>query len=120
MQDTKSVVLVGFLGVLIGGLLVWAVVPRMGGMSGGMFGGHMGMDMSMNDMMHGMEGKIGDAFDQAFLRAMIVHHEGAVEMAEEVKRVSKRPELLKLADDIIVAQTKEIGMMKQWLNEWYR
>ncbi len=81
--------------------------------------GMMDMDDAMGSMMMGLQGKTGDAFDQAFLSEMIMHHEGAVVMAEAVLETSKRPELLKLANDIILAQTKEIEMMKEWQKKWF-
>lgn len=85
----------------------------------------MTMDtMSMEDMMDGMNaelrGKSGDALDQAFLDEMIVHHEGAVEMAEILLAGTKRPELKKMGDDIIRAQTQEIAQMKSWRTEWFQ
>lgn len=87
--------------------------------------GHMmhGETMTMEDMMHDMNaelvGKTGDAFDRAFLEEMIVHHQGAVEMAELVLQTSKRPELTTLANNIITAQTGEIAMMQGWLSTWF-
>lgn len=80
----------------------------------------MGMGFSMNDMMKYMEGKTGDEFDRAFLDSMMVHHQGAIQMAEKVKTGTKRPELMKMADDIINAQTSEVDMMQQWQNEWFK
>lgn len=80
----------------------------------------MGMSSSMDEMMESMEGKTGDEFDQAFLSAMMVHHQGAIDMARKVKANSKRPEILKMADDIVNAQTSEVEMMRQWQNEWYK
>ncbi|MBY0538840.1 DUF305 domain-containing protein [Patescibacteria group bacterium] len=77
------------------------------------------MEHSMDAMMSGLEGKTGDAFDRAFLEEMIVHHEGAVDMAEALLKNTKRPELKKLGSDIITAQTGEIQMMKNWLQEWF-
>ena len=80
-------------------------------------------DTSMRDMMHDMNknliGKKGDELDLAFLEEMIVHHEGAVEMANILKAGTKRPELIRLADDIIIAQTQEIKMMKDWKKAWF-
>lgn len=73
----------------------------------------------MTGMMAGLNGKTGDDFDKAFLREMIVHHEGAVVMAQAVLKNSKRPELIKLANDIIAAQTGEIIMMKNWQQVWF-
>ena len=79
----------------------------------------MNMDDMMKDMMAKLDGKTGDAFDQAFLSEMIVHHEGAVVMAEAVLKSSKRPELIKLANDIIKAQNGEIVAMKNWQKAWF-
>lgn len=79
----------------------------------------MTMGESMGSMTAGLAGKTGDAFDQAFLQEMIVHHEGAVEMAKQVLATSKRPELRKLAEDIITAQNKEIDMMHDWEESWF-
>jgi uncharacterized protein (DUF305 family) len=97
----------------------------------GPYGSHRmpdGMMMSnsgdMSSMMHDMNaalvGKTGDAFDKEFLIQMVVHHEGAVDMAKKVLEVSKRPELIKLANDIISAQTKEIQMMNTWKTTWFK
>jgi uncharacterized protein (DUF305 family) len=73
----------------------------------------------MSGMMAGLNGKTGDEFDKAFLAEMIVHHQGAVVMAKAVLKNSKRPELIKLASDIISAQTGEITMMKNWQKAWF-
>ncbi len=80
----------------------------------------MSMEGMMKGMMAGLEGKTGLEFDQAFLSEMIIHHQGAVDMAKQVLATSKRPELIKLANEIIVAQTKEIEMMKKWQTEWVK
>lgn len=74
---------------------------------------------TMDAMTAGLAGKEGHAFDEAFLDEMIVHHEGAVAMAKLVLEKSDRPELLKLAGEIIYAQTKEIQMMKEWKKKWF-
>mgnify|MGYP003394322234 CR=1 FL=1 len=85
---------------------------------GSMVGG-MDMGGAVNSMMSGLNGKTGDAFDKAFLSEMIVHHQGAVVMAQAVLKNSRRPELIKLANDIISAQTGEINMMKTWQKNWF-
>jgi uncharacterized protein (DUF305 family) len=56
----------------------------------------------------------GDA-DVDFIRSMIVHHEGAVAMAQIVLDHGSDPQVRKLAQDILEAQQKEIGWMQDWL-----
>lgn len=86
--------------------------------------GHMMSDGSMmgnamGDMMTGLQGKTGDDFDKAFLAEMIVHHQGAVTMAEAALQDAKHQELKQMAESIISAQTTEINQMKQWQKSWY-
>ncbi len=64
-------------------------------------------------------GKADAKFDLRFLEGMIPHHEGAVIMAQDLLKKSKRPEMQKLAKNIIASQQKEIDLMKQWRKQWY-
>lgn len=81
-------------------------------------------DKQMNHgaMNHSMSMDLGPAdanFDLRFIDAMIPHHQGATEMAKEALQKSKRPEIKKLADNIIQAQNQEIQQMQQWRKTWY-
>ena len=78
----------------------------------------MDMDSMMQSMTGDLVGKTGIDFDQAFLSGMIVHHQGAVAMAEMVLKQTTNPELIKLANEIIKAQTTEINQMKTWQTTW--
>jgi uncharacterized protein (DUF305 family) len=81
-----------------------------------------GHNVSMNEMnkmmTDSLKGKTGDAFDEAFIRAMIPHHEGAIDMARVAKENAKHEEIRIMADEIIEAQQAEIDEMNQWLSEW--
>lgn len=71
----------------------------------------------MMGRMHGpmMEGVKASDPDVAFVKGMIPHHVGAVDMAQIVLKYGKDPEVRKLAHDIIQAQQAEIAQMKAWL-----
>jgi uncharacterized protein (DUF305 family) len=70
----------------------------------------MRMDMNL--------GAADRSFDQRFLAAMIPHHEGAIVMAKDLLAKSTRPEMKKLAQDILTSQQAEIDQMKGWQTAW--
>lgn len=78
----------------------------------------MGMGSSMNQMMGSINTKSGYDFDKAFIDAMIVHHEGAIKMAQQAEHRAKHQEIIDLSANIIAAQTAEIEQMKQWKKDW--
>ncbi len=118
MENKNNILMFSVVFLLVGIIIGWLVGTN--SKQEHMMCGDKMMDMqgTMDHMMMNIENKNGEEFDQAFLSEMIMHHEGAVSMAEEVLRKSKRPELIKLANEIISAQTTEIDMMRKWQKEW--
>ncbi len=55
--------------------------------------------------------------DTDFVQGMILHHQGAIDMAKIELAKGKDPKIQKMAKDIIKAQTGEIVMMRQWLKD---
>jgi uncharacterized protein (DUF305 family) len=127
-MDKNTILVVAVLIALVAGFsggytVRGSSVPSAGShmMSNGMMMGDNGMGMgnAMDDMMEGLLGKTGDDFDKAFLSEMIVHHQGAVSMAQAALQNAKHQEIKQMAQNIISAQTSEIQQMQQWQKSWY-
>jgi uncharacterized protein (DUF305 family) len=130
----KESILFGLIGLVIGALGMMALAAnavnsqntgmmKMMGMGVERMGNKnseqgMGMSSSMDDMMGSMDNISGYEFDKAFLNAMIVHHEGAIKMAEQAEHQAQHQEIKDLSKNIISAQTSEIEQMKQWKKNW--
>ena len=110
-----------------------AASPSDGGMGGMDHGGMSGMgkegemssgassQMAMPGMMSDTQMQqltdaTGADFDRLFLQLMIVHHQGAIEMADSEIAQGSNPAALALAESIKTSQTAEITEMQQLLN----
>lgn len=83
---------------------------RDGDMSKGMVRGCMMKSMAAGFMMSNRNFN-----DRAYLSAMIAHHEAALNMADEVLKNGKDPEVKKWAEAVKAAQEPEIKQMSGWL-----
>ena len=122
----KELLLVGIMGLVAGVGIAWAVTILVVNNNNTNMMKVMGIhtdvsntsDMSMNQMMEGLKGKTGDDFDKNFIIEMIVHHQGAIDMANLARTNAKHDEVKKMANDIVNTQTKEINEMRGWQNQW--
>jgi uncharacterized protein (DUF305 family) len=71
---------------------------------------------AVNDKMHrDMAIELTGNVDADFAKAMIAHHQGAVDMAKITLAFGKDPEIRKLAEEVVRTQEAEISVMQDWL-----
>jgi uncharacterized protein (DUF305 family) len=81
----------------------------------GTHAGHMDMGGMLSDEeLAELSASTGSAFDRIFLKGMIAHHEGAIDMLSMIKN-STNSEVKKLYDDILTGQSAEIEAMNALL-----
>lgn len=72
---------------------------------------------AMKSMHKAMNIKYTGNADKDFVRGMIPHHQGAIDMAWILVRNGRDPMLRDMAQDIIRSQNQEIAIMKEWLEK---
>ena len=107
-MQTKPL-LYGIIGFVLGGLLVSIAATTFEKPKD---------DKATPSMVSSLEGKQGDAFDEAFVNGMIDHHQDAIDMAELAGAQAKHQEIKDLSEAIIAAQQDEIDAMELWRTEW--
>jgi uncharacterized protein (DUF305 family) len=83
------------------------------------YGAELQSDAAMHTDMGDLEQATGPDFDRMFLRMMIAHHASAIMMADAVTMDDPRAEVTTLAGEITAAQSKEIGEMQEWREQWF-
>ena len=73
--------------------------------------------MMSDDDMAALEAADAETAGLLFLEQMIVHHEGAVQMAEDVLDAGQDPDVLELARRVIDDQAAEIATMRSLIDE---
>lgn len=71
--------------------------------------------MATDEQLDALKNAKGTAFDTLFLELMIAHHEGALTMADEVRKNGVDIRVQEIADDVTAEQADEIRRMRAWL-----
>lgn len=79
--------------------------------------GNMPFQKAMDKMHKNMNMTSSGDIDVDFLKGMIPHHQGAIDMSEELIKKTKDPELKALAQKIIKDQKAEIKQMQDFLKK---
>lgn len=123
----QNTILIAVIVLLVGGIAVYALTANndkyeMGGiMHEQMEEKERGFDDMPMGNMGGMDhSMMMVSSEREFLAGMIPHHQEAVDTAKEViERGGSTPKIKTLAENIVIAQEKEIVAMKEWYQAWY-
>jgi uncharacterized protein (DUF305 family) len=77
------------------------------------------LDRKSERLLETLEELEGDAFEQAFLRAMSLHHGEALVMASDGLLEGWHTELIDFLREMVATQADEIALMRGWLLEWH-
>ncbi|MFE1751673.1 DUF305 domain-containing protein [Streptomyces anandii] len=92
-------------------------MPGMGGMPGMDHSASPMPGMMSDQDMGKLKGLSGDAFDRAFLRMMISHHQGAIVMAKTEETKGSYGPAKAMAKSIVTSQSAEITEMNKMLGK---
>ena len=74
-------------------------------------------NVAMTTMMTNMTVKPSGDIDHDFVAMMVPHHQGGIDMARAELRYGHNPQLMRVAQEIVVDQIQEISMMRLALGE---
>lgn len=83
------------------------------------YGEEYSLNTSYMPMMGDLTQLKGEELEKAYIQGMIVHHQGAIDMANQVLLLNPRPEVEKMAQDIIAVQQQEVETLQGWLMSKY-
>ncbi len=113
-MESKSL-LFGIIGFILGGLIVSiaaTAAPQENQTATNQHQGHSSMSPGTLSALS------GDAFDKQFLNDMIIHHQGALDMAQLAQTNAKHDEIKQFSREVINTQSQEIQALKTLQQQW--
>ena len=105
----------GCRGIMQGGMMRQGMMPRQAASQSEATNAYMAaMDRMNGPMMQGVQDSDPDV---AFVKGMIPHHQGAIEMAKVALQHGKDEQTKKWANDIVREQQREMAEMQEWLKK---
>lgn len=83
------------------------------------FGVDYKIDGKYQLMMGDLNSLNGKELDKNYISGMIMHHQGAIQMAQKILTLTSKNELKNLANNIITIQNAEIATLKNWMMSKY-
>lgn len=114
-MESKSLIF-GIIGFILGGLIVSIAATTTSQDQADSQTSQHGSHTSMSSTA--LSDLSGDAFDKQFLADMILHHQGALDMAELAKTRAKHDEIKRFSLEVISAQSQEIQTLKTFQQQW--
>ncbi len=114
LTTSRSRWLAAGLCLLVAGGLLWAASARTERTTESSFAEQMQATMTRMAADSGNMRMSGDA-DEDFAAMMIVHHQGAIDMAKAELLHGKNPVLRRVAQEIVVTQAAEIEVLRREL-----
>lgn len=79
------------------------------------FGREYEENTNYKKMMGNLTNYNNEKLEKEYIKGMIVHHKGAVDMAKQMVSITARPEVKKMAEDIIKLQSQEVSALQNML-----
>lgn len=118
MDKKSAIVAVGASIVIIGSLVYLLILPKAEPHDHNGHDHGASQQIAESPTLKEYKAIKGDAYDRAFVGAMIDHHQGAIDMSKLAATRAKHQQLKELAAEIIRTQNQEVTQLTAWQKQW--
>jgi uncharacterized protein (DUF305 family) len=77
------------------------------------------MDLCMASIPPGMADAAPEELEKVYLWRMLIHHQGAIDMAELAPARAQHQEIKSMAQNVTATQSAEMDQFANWLQQWH-